>query len=141
MKSGVTIDIIRTKNTLYYLKIEFDYIEITKNINRRIATISKGQEWKTIMGRCYYKDNLAFICTTKPYEGMGMAQPIRIRRVFGSLDIEKIVEDVYKLTFMHIGSLNKIRLPITTYYADLSSTYGNRGLIPTNIYTNNLYFV
>lgn len=129
------------KNTLDYLKIEFDYIEITKNINRRIATISKGQEWKTIMGRCYYKDNLAFICTTKPYEGMGMAQPIRIRRVFGSLDIEKIVEDVYKLTFMHIGSLNKIRLPITTYYADLSSTYGNRGLIPTNICTNNLYFV
>lgn len=129
------------KTTMNNLGIEFDYIEITKGINRRIATISEGQEWKTIMGRCYYKDNSAFICTTKPYEGMGMAQPIRIRRVFGSLDVEKIVEDAYKLTFMHVGAINKIRLPITTYYADLSSTYGNRDLIPTNIDTNCLYFI
>lgn len=129
------------KNTMNNLGVEFDYIEITKGINRRIATISEGQEWKTIMGRCYYKDDSAYICTTKPYEGMGMAQPIRIRRVFGSLDIEKIVEDSYKLTFMHIGAINKIRLPITTYYADLSSTYGNRDLIPTNIDTNCLYFI
>jgi len=70
-----------------------------------------------------------------------MAQPIRIRRVFGSLDIEKIVEDAYKLTFMHVGAINKVRLPITTYYADLSSTYGNRDLIPSNIDTNCLYFI
>ena len=129
------------KNTMNNLGIEFDYIEITKGINRRIATISEGQEWKTVMGRCYYKDDSAFICTTKPYEGMGMAQPIRIRRVFGSLDIEKVVEDAYKLTFMHVGAINKIRLPITTYYADLSSTYGNRDLIPSNIDTNCLYFI
>lgn len=129
------------KNTMNNLGIEFDYIEITKGINRRIATISEGQEWKTVMGRCYYKDDSAFICTTKPYEGMGMAQPIRVRRVFGSLDIEKVVEDAYKLTFMHVGAINKIRLPITTYYADLSSTYGNRDLIPSNIDTNCLYFI
>ena len=129
------------KNTMNNLGIEFDYIEITKGINRRIATISDDKQWKTVMGRCYYKDDSAFICTTKPYEGMGMAQPIRIRRVFGSLDIEKIVEDAYKLTFMHVGAINKIRLPITTYYADLSSTYGNRDLIPSNIDTNCLYFI
>ena len=129
------------KNTMNNLGIEFDYIEITKGINRRIATISEGQEWKTVMGRCYYKDDSAFICTTKPYEGMGMAQPIRVRRVFGSLDIEKVVEDAYKLNFMHVGAINKIRLPITTYYADLSSTYGNRDLIPSNIDTNCLYFI
>ena len=129
------------KNTMNNLGIEFDYIEITKGINRRIATISDDKQWKTVMGRCYYKDDSAFICTTKPYEGMGMAQPIRVRRVFGSLDIEKVVEDAYKLTFMHVGAINKIRLPITTYYADLSSTYGNRDLIPSNIDTNCLYFI
>lgn len=70
-----------------------------------------------------------------------MAQPIRVKSVFGNLDIEKVVEDVYKLTFMHLGAINKIRLPITTYYADLSSTYGNRDLIPSNIDTNCLYFI
>ena len=129
------------KVTMNNLGIEFDYVEITKGINRRIATISEGEKWKTVMGRCYYKGDSAFICTTKPYEGMGMAQPIRIRRVFGTLDIEKVVEDAYKLTFMHVGAINKIRLPITTYYADLSSTYGNRELIPSNIDTNCLYFI
>lgn len=41
----------------------------------------------------------------------------------------------------HLGVINKIRLPITTYYADLSSTYGNRDLIPSNIDTNCLYFI
>lgn len=129
------------KITMSNIGIDFDYIEITKGINRRIATISKEKEWKTIMGRCYYKNNTAFICTTEPYEKIGMAQPIRIKSVFGNLDIEKVVEDAYKLTFMHVGALNKIRLPITTYYADLSSTYGNRELIPSNVDTNYLYFV
>ena len=42
---------------------------------------------------------------------------------------------------MRVGAINKIRLPITTYYADLSSTYGNRDLIPSNIDTNYLYFI
>lgn len=129
------------KVTMSNLGIEFDYIEITKGINRRIATISDDRKWKTILGRGYYKENYAFICTTKPYEGIGMSQPLRIKRVFGSLDIGKIVDDAYKLTFMHIGAINKIRLPITTYYADLSSTYGNRELMPSNIDTNCLYFV
>ena len=129
------------KNTMNNLEIEFDYIEITKGVNRRIATISTDKKWKTVMGRGYYKDNYAYITTTKPYEGIGMAQPIRVKRVFGKLDIEKVVEDVYKLTFMHLGATNKIRLPITTYYADLSSTYGNRDLIPSNIDTNCLYFI
>lgn len=129
------------KITMSNIGIDFDYIEITKGINRRIATISKEKKWKTIMGRCYYKNNTAFICTTEPSDKIGMAQPIRIKSVFGNLDIEKVVEDAYKLTFMHVGALNKIRLPITTYYADLSSTYGNRELIPSNVDTNYLYFV
>lgn len=129
------------KITMDNLDIGFDYIEITKGVNRRIATISTDKIWQTVMGRGYYKDNYAYITTTKPYEGIGMAQPIRVKSVFGNLDIEKVVEDVYKLTFMHLGAINKIRLPITTYYADLSSTYGNRDLIPSNIDTNCLYFI
>lgn len=141
-RDGINREELETlKETINNLGIDFDYVEITKGINRRIATISDDKKWKTILGRVYYKDNHAYICTTKPYEGMGMAQPLRIKRVFGNLDIEKIVEDAYKLTFMHIGSINKIRLPITTYYADLSSTYGNRELIPSNIDTNCLYFI
>lgn len=141
-RDGITReDITILQETMSNLDINFDYVEVTKNINRRIATIDEQKKWQTILGQCFYKDNTAFICTTKPYENIGMAQPLRIKRVVGSLDIKDVVEDVYKLTYMHIGAINKIRLPITTYYADLSSTYGNRDLIPTSIDTNCLYFI
>lgn len=131
---------ITTKN----LGVEFDYIEVTKGINRRIATLNvedSSKVWETQMGKCYIKDDYAFVCTTKPYEAMGMAKPIRIKQVEGVLDIHKVIEDIYNLTFMHIGATNKIRLPITTYYADLSSTYGNRELMPSNLDSNSLHFI
>lgn len=135
------------KVTTENLGIAFDYIEVTKGINRRIATCysanndDKIKLWKTEMGKCYSKDNYAFICTTKTNDSMGMAQPIRIKQVEGTLNMNQVVEDVYKLSFMHIGAINKIRLPITTYYADLSSTYGNRELIPVNMDSSCLHFI
>ena len=55
--------------------------------------------------------------------------------------MDNIVEDVYKLSFMHIGSILKSILPVTTHYADLSSTYGNRELMPNNIDSNALHFI
>ena len=70
-----------------------------------------------------------------------MAKTIRIKRVHGEQTMDKIVEDVYKLSFMHIGSILKSRLPVTTHYADLSSTYGNRELMPNNIDSNALHFI
>lgn len=70
-----------------------------------------------------------------------MAKPIRITKVYGEQSIDSIVLDVYKLSFMHIGSVLKARLPVTTYYADLSSTFGNRELIPSNIDSNSLHFI
>lgn len=42
---------------------------------------------------------------------------------------------------MHIGSILKSRLPVTTHYADLSSTYGNRELMPSNNDSNILHFI
>jgi hypothetical protein len=130
------------KETADNLGIKFDYIEITKNVQRRIAQInSKEKEWQTQIGTYYAKDNKAYIITTSPYANLGMAQPIRVKKVYGDQSIESIVEDVYKLSFMHIGSVLKVRLPVTTHYADLSSTYGNRGLMPNNIDSNCLHFI
>ncbi len=70
-----------------------------------------------------------------------MAKPIRVTKVYGDQTIDSIVRDVYKLSFMHIGSILKSRLPVTTYYADLSSTFGNRELMPGNIESNSLHFI
>ena len=55
--------------------------------------------------------------------------------------MQNIIEDVYKLSFMHIGSIMKSRLPITTHYADLSSIYSHRDFMPKKIDTNILHFI
>ena len=130
------------KETAKNLDIKFEYVEITKNVNRRIATFKTSDGlWETEMGSYYTKENFAYIVTTNPYEKIGMAKPLRIKRVHGEQTMDKIVEDVYKLSFMHIGSILKSRLPVTTHYADLSSTYGNRELMPNNIDSNTLHFI
>lgn len=143
------------QETAKNLGIKFDYVEVTKNVARRIARTDmsalkylpdgnvdmKSLKLKTELGACYIKGDIAYIITTDPRESVGMAQPIRINKVYGYSSIEDIVRDVYDLSYMHIGSINKCRLPVTTYYADLSSTYGNRGLMPTEMDGEELHFI
>ena len=124
------------------LDVKFDYIEVTKDVKRRIATFNISQStWVTEIGRCYLKDNYAYMVSTNPHSSIGMAQPIRIKKVFGEQDIDSVVEDIFNLSYMHIGSILKPRLPVTTYYADLSSTFANRSLLPANIDSNELHFI
>lgn len=142
-RDGITREELEVlKETSRNLDIKFEYIEITKNVNRRMATFKVDEKlWKTQMGVYYSKDNFAYMITTNPYGKIGMAKPLRIRRVYGNQPMENIVEDVYKLSFMHIGSILKSRLPVTTHYADLSSIYGIRELMPNNMDNNTLHFI
>lgn len=142
-RDGITREELEVlKETSRNLDIKFEYIEITKNVNRRMATFKVDDKlWETQMGAYYSKDDFAYMITTNPYGKIGMAKPLRIRRVYGNQPMEKIVEDVYKLSFMHIGSILKSRLPVTTHYADLSSIYGSRELMPNNMDGNALHFI
>lgn len=124
------------------INVKFDYIEITKDVRRRMAVYSKKEEcYRTEIGCVYQKDNIAYITTTEPRDFMGMAQPLRICHVYGSTDIKDIVQDIFHLTYMNIASVIKVRLPITTYFADLSSTYGSKGFMPESVEGNYLPFV
>ncbi len=135
-------DLEPLQNAADNLGIKFDYIEVTKNVKRRVATFLRHEKvWKTQIGFYIKKSDEAYIITTNPYEKIGMAQPLRIKKVCGRQSIDEIVEDIYKLSFMHIGSILKSRLPVTTYYADLSSTYGNREWIPSIVNSNILHFI
>lgn len=89
----------------------------------------------------FKKENEAYLITTNPSENMGMARPLRIKKVYGNQNMDDIVKDIYKLSFMHIGSIMKSRLPITTYYADLSSIYSHRELMPKSVDNNILHFI
>lgn len=89
----------------------------------------------------FKKENEAYLITTNPSENMGMARPLRIKKVYGNQNMDDIVKDIYKLSFMHIGSIMKSRLPITTHYADLSSIYSHRELMPKSVDNNILHFI
>ncbi|OKP90282.1 hypothetical protein A3842_03690 [Paenibacillus sp. P3E] len=112
------------------LGLQYDMVEIIKRTNRRMALTVGKQGWETKPGLCYVKDDLAYLIATNPHPRVGTAQPIKIIKKKGSIPIEAIIQDIYHLSFMHIGSLLKCRLPITTYYADLSSTFFNRQWLP-----------
>jgi argonaute-like protein implicated in RNA metabolism and viral defense len=58
-----------------------------------------------------------------------MAKPIKVVQRTELLSYEQIMSDIYMLSFMHIHSMLKTRLPISIHYADLSSTFYNRGLL------------
>lgn len=59
-----------------------------------------GQAENPPVGAWYAVDDTeAYICTTgKPFLRHGTAQPLHLRRVFGSMPIEKLAEDVYALS-------------------------------------------
>lgn len=110
--------------------IQFDYVEILKNVNRRMAIHEEG--WKTSQGLSYTKERMGYLLATNPSKHVGMAKPLKVVQQTNVLPFEAVLSDVYRLSFMHVHSLLKTRLPITTHYADLSSTFHNRGLINAN---------
>ncbi|CAH2716699.1 hypothetical protein BACCIP111895_03887 [Neobacillus rhizosphaerae] len=136
-------DIEQAQSLLDSMNIQIDFVEVLKNNNRRMA-VFEGNKWITQQGLCYLstKEKKGYLCSTNPREFVGMAQPIKIIQLTDTLSFEQIMSDIYKLSFMHIHSMQKTRLPISTHYADLSSTFYNRGLLhPRSQHEHALPFV
>ncbi|TCW40691.1 argonaute-like protein implicated in RNA metabolism and viral defense [Laceyella sacchari] len=126
--------------------IEFDYVSIIKNTNRRMAfrginPNTNNEEWMTSEGLVYMKDNYAYLCSTNPSTSVGMADPIKVEKYVGSRSIEQITKDIFYLSFMNIHSMRKSRLPATTNYADMSSKFYNKNWLPLLPADNSLPFV
>jgi argonaute-like protein implicated in RNA metabolism and viral defense len=111
-------------------QVPYDYLCVVKNSGRRMACFGEDECWKTIQGAAYIKEKRAYLCSTESKDSVGMAQPLKLERETETLPMEQLVSDVYHLSFMHIGALNKTRLPVTTHYADKSSTLANKGMLP-----------
>lgn len=133
-----TIDALLT-----HYGIAYDIVEIIKKPNRRMAYYDMQQKcFKTAQGACYIRGNEALLCATNPAEKIGMAQAIKIHQVTNHLSFKQIIEDVYHLSFMHIHAMNKMRLPATIHYADLSATAYQRGeILPQSKNQTSLPFV
>lgn len=128
---------------LNHLDISFDIVEIIKEPNRRMAYYNHvSKNYETRQGTYYQRNQEALLCATDPREQVGMAKPLKVIQKTTTLPFEQIIHDVYMLSFMHVHALNKTRLPITTHYADLSSTFYQRGmLVPRTTNETNLPFV
>ena len=99
---------------------------------QQLAIPGDEDEWKTSQGLSYTKERMGYLLSTNPHARVGMAKPLKVVQQTTTLPFEAILTDVYRLSFMHVHSLLKTRLPITTHYADLSSTFHNRGLLNAN---------
>ena len=64
------------------------------------------------------KGNKAFIVTTDIKENLGSLKPLKIEKTYGDIDMLTILNQIYALTQIHVGSIKSMRLPITTGYAD-----------------------
>lgn len=60
-------------------------------------------------------------------------RPLRIRKRMGEMELLTLAEQVYWLSEMQVGSTQTIRLPITTYYADLAAGFAQEGLLPLGL--------
>lgn len=110
--------------------IQFDIVEVIKSPKRRMAYYnSEENKMETRQGTYYFRGKEALLCATNPREQIGMALPIKVVQKTNTLSFEQIISDVYALSFMHVHALNKTRLPATTHYADLSSTFYQRGMV------------
>ena len=115
--------------------IDFDYVSVIKNANRRMArleTSATEKRYVNIPGTAYIKGNIAYLCSTDPSDFVGMAKPIKIHHHTGPTPMEHLVEDIYHLSYMNIHTDRRMRLPVTINYADKSSTFFNKGMMPEN---------
>ncbi|OXS79407.1 Piwi domain-containing protein [Domibacillus enclensis] len=110
--------------------VAYDIVEVIKKPNRRMAFYNNETgKFETKQGVCYVRNQEAFLCSTNPRETIGMAQPVKIVQLTNTLPFKQIIQDCYDLSFMHIHAVNKMRLPATIHYADLSSTAYQRGQV------------
>lgn len=98
--------------------IKFNIIEVRKNTPFKIAEINNEKINNPTIGSYVLKGNKAFIVTTDIKENLGSPKPLKIEKTYGDIDMLTILNQIYALTQIHVGSIKSMRLPITTGYAD-----------------------
>ncbi len=90
-------------------------------------------------GACLYNDNRAYLVTTIMKNKKGSPNPLIIEKNCGNISMLDAIQQVLYLTQLHVGSTNKLRLPITTSYAD--KICKNYEYVPSGQMENNLFFL
>lgn len=120
--------------------IEYDLVEVKKNVNRKLIDLSSTEEFNPLPSTCVINGDSAYLVTTKiTAKRGGSPNPIELVHIHGKLSTEDIARQVYVLSQIHVGSTQNGRLPITTLYAD--KICKKHRFIPSGKVSNNLYFL
>ena len=91
------------------------------------------------IGYCVYNQKEAYLVTTDMKRKKGSPNPLRIEKKCGDTSMTDIIRQVLYLTQLHVGSTQKMRLPVTTGYAD--KICKNREFVPEGRVDNKLFFL
>lgn len=120
-------------------EIKFNIIEVRKNTPLKIAGIDNKKISNPPIGSYIIKENKAFVVTTDIKEKFGSPKPLKIEKTYGDIDMLTVLNQIYALTQIHVGSPKSLRLPITTGYADkICKTIE---FIPQGVLDNRLFFL
>jgi hypothetical protein len=118
--------------------IRYSIIEVRKNVGAKMIE-ENGGDLNPGMGACIFNENKAFLVTTMMKRKKGSPNPLIIEKNCGDISITDAVTQILYLTQLHVGSVQKPRLPVTTGYAD--KICKNLDFVPTGKVENKLFFL
>ena len=127
------------KNYFAAKGIMYNIIEVRKNISSKLIFWQNGQIENPPMGYCVYNADKGYLVTTNMKNKKGSPNPILIEKKCGNLSMADILTQVLYLSQLHVGSTQKLRLPITTGYAD--KICKNREFVPEGKMDDRLFFL
>ena len=119
--------------------IAYTIVEVRKNISSKLAIIEDGVIKNPEMGYCIYNNNKGYLVTTNMKNKKGSPNPLLLEKKCGDVPMTIILKQVLYLSQLHVGSTQKMRLPITTGYAD--KICKNREFVPEGKMDNRLFFL
>ncbi len=119
--------------------IKFNIIEVRKKTPIKLASINNNIIKNPEKSIYVVNENKAYVITTDIKENLGSPRPLKIEKTYGDLDMITILNQIYALSQIHVGSTKSMRLPITTGYADKICKAIE--FIPQGVLDNKLYFL
>ena len=117
--------------------INYSVIEIKKFVASKLLREENGIAKNPKCGDALVNEDEAFIVTTDIQRGS--PRPLHIKKQVGNLSMEMVLRQILALTCMHFGTTKKIRLPVTTFYADRICK--NIDYVPEGKIENRLFFL
>lgn len=119
--------------------IEYSIIEVRKNNHTKLLMIEDEQVKNPDIGYCIFNDEKGYLVTTNLGKKKGSPNPLLIEKKCGNISMSHILTQILYLSQLHVGSTHKLRLPITTGYAD--KICKNKDYVPEDKMDDRLFFL